>query len=91
MQVVTKMLIGIDLLWVRPKICGGTESVIRNLMNGFGKYDDKNEYLLFVCRDVADSFENYKSYSNMKIHICNTDLVMLRSSGRSEVPSAICS
>lgn len=67
------MLIGIDLLWVRPKICGGTESVIRNLMNGFGKYDDKNEYLLFVGRDVADSFENYKSYSNMKIHICNTD------------------
>lgn len=67
------MLIGIDLLWVRPKICGGTESVIRNLMTGFGMYDDKNEYLLLVGRDVADTFENYKQYSNMKIHVCDTE------------------
>lgn len=67
------MLIGIDLLWVRPKICGGTESVIRNLMTGFGMYDDKNEYLLFVGRDVADTFKEYEKYSNMHLHICETD------------------
>lgn len=66
------MLIGIDLLWVRPKICGGTESVIRNLMNGFGMYDGKNEYILFAGKDVADTFKEYEKYPNMKIHICDT-------------------
>ena len=67
------MIIGIDLLWVRPKICGGTESVIRNLMNGFGTYDDKNEYILFVGRDVAGTFTYYEEYPNMRIQICDTD------------------
>ena len=67
------MIIGIDLLWVRPNICGGTESVIRNLLNGFGMYDDKNEYLLFAGRDVAETFECYKEYPNMRIQICDVD------------------
>ena len=61
------MLIGIDLLWVRPRICGGTESATRNLINGFGMYDDKNEYMLFVGKDTAETFEEYKKYPNMKI------------------------
>lgn len=60
------MKIGIDLLWVRPGICGGTESYIRNLMNGFGKYDKENEYVLFVSLDNGDSFEAYEKYPNMK-------------------------
>ena len=67
------MIIGIDLLWVRPNICGGTESVIRNLLNGFGMYDDKNEYLLFAGRDVAETFECYKEYPNMRIQVCDVD------------------
>jgi glycosyltransferase involved in cell wall biosynthesis len=67
------MLIGIDLLWVRPRICGGTESATRNLINGFGMYDDKNEYMLFVGKDTAETFEEYKKYPNMKIEICDTE------------------
>ena len=67
------MLIGIDLLWVRPKICGGTESVIRNLMTGFGLYDDKNEYILFAGKDTAETFTDYEKYSNMKIEICDVE------------------
>ena len=50
------MKIGVDLLWVRPGICGGTESVIRNLLEGFGRYGRGNRYLLFVSEDNADSF-----------------------------------
>ncbi|MBP5493819.1 MAG: glycosyltransferase family 4 protein [Lachnospiraceae bacterium] len=67
------MLIGIDLLWVRPKICGGTESATRNLINGFGMYDDKNEYMLFVGKDTVETFKEYEKYPNMKIQICDTE------------------
>lgn len=67
------MLIGIDLLWVRPKICGGTESVIRNLINGFGMYDEKNKYLLFVGKDTADTFTEYEKYGNIKVHKCDVE------------------
>jgi len=67
------MVIGIDLLWVRPNICGGTESVIRNLLNGFGSYDKKNEYILFAGKDTADTFKHYEEYPNMQIHVCNTE------------------
>lgn len=67
------MLIGIDLLWVRPGLCGGTESYVRNLIEGFGIYDDTNEYLLFLARDNAGTFEGYKTYKNIKNVICPVD------------------
>lgn len=67
------MLIGIDLLWVRPKIVGGTESVIRNLINGFGLYDKNNKYMLFVGRDTKDTFEEYTRFDNVEIKVCQTD------------------
>lgn len=62
------MRIGIDLLWVRPGICGGTESYIRNLLNGFGRYDKKHQYLLFTSLDNNSSFQEYAAYANMEIH-----------------------
>lgn len=64
------MHIGIDLLWVRPGICGGTESYIRNLMNGLAKYDTKNNYTLFVTRDNADTFQHYAQNPHMNIKVC---------------------
>lgn len=67
------MKIGIDLLWVRPGICGGTESFIRNLMNGFGKYDKADEFILFVSRDNSDSFQTFDSYPNMKRRVMPVD------------------
>ena len=60
------MKIGIDLLWVRPGICGGTESYIRNLMEGFGQYDKANMYVLLVSKDNGDSFAPYDRYANME-------------------------
>ncbi|MDE5950554.1 MAG: glycosyltransferase family 4 protein, partial [Acetatifactor sp.] len=59
------MRIGIDLLWVRVGKCGGTESYIRNLLDGFGRYDKSNEYVLLVSEDNGDSFDNYEEYPNI--------------------------
>lgn len=64
------MLIGIDLLWVRPGRCGGTESYIRNLLTGFGHYDTQNEYLLFTTEDNSDSFKDYRQYPHMRLEVC---------------------
>ncbi len=66
------MRIGIDLLWIRPGICGGTESYTRNMLDGFASYDTKHEYILFVTEDNADSFGKYRDVPNMKLEICPT-------------------
>lgn len=66
------MRIGIDLLWVRPGICGGTESYIRNMMHGFGQYDPQNEYVLFVAKDNAETFRVYEQYPHMGLYVCPT-------------------
>ena len=63
------MRIGIDLLWVRVGICGGTESVVRNLLDGFTQYAPQHEYVLFVARDNAESFCHYTEYPCVKIHV----------------------
>ena len=67
------MRIGIDLLWVRVGICGGTESVVRNLLDGFTQYAPQHEYVLFVARDNAESFCHYTEYPCVKIHECPID------------------
>ncbi|MCI9612418.1 MAG: glycosyltransferase family 4 protein [Eubacterium sp.] len=64
------MRIGIDLLWVRTGICGGTESYIRNLLDGFAAYDRKNEYVLFAAKDHARSFLKYAHTAHMRLQIC---------------------
>ncbi len=65
------MKIGIDLLWVRPGKCGGTETFIRHLMNGLAEYDTVNEYLLFVSRDNAESFSGYGENARMHLFVCS--------------------
>lgn len=64
------MRVGIDLLWVRPGLCGGTESFVRNLMKGLAEYDRKNVYILFVAEDNVDSFREYGTYDNMQLLVC---------------------
>ncbi len=64
------MHIGVDLLWVRPGICGGTESYIRNLLDGFAQYDTENKYTLFVATDNAETFRHYEKNGNMILKIC---------------------
>jgi len=65
------MRIGIDLLWVRVGICGGTEAFIRNLLDGFGEYAGEEEYVLFVAKDNAESFRHYEEHPCMKLHVCD--------------------
>ena len=65
------MRIGIDLLWVRPGKCGGTESFIRNLLEGFLEYDKENEYILLTAKNNARSFRKYTKKPMMKLKICN--------------------
>ena len=67
------MRIGVDLLWVRPGKCGGTESYIRNLLDGFAREGKEKEYVLFVARDNAESFQEYEKYEHMTLHICAVD------------------
>lgn len=67
------MRIGIDLLWVRVGICGGTESYIRNLMDGLAEYAPGQEYVLFAARDNAESFRHYEKHSCMRLHVCGAD------------------
>lgn len=64
------MRIGIDLLWVRPGICGGTESFVRNLLDGFVQFDQENDYILFVAQDNAESFRQYRRWENMSFQLC---------------------
>lgn len=62
--------IGIDLLWVRPGKNGGTESFIRNLLDGFYQYtDDSFTFVLFTNHDNVKSFAKYKD--KFEIKVCN--------------------
>ena len=49
----------INLLWVRPGKVGGTEVVIRNLMNGFETLQEEFSIILVTTKDNADTFRHY--------------------------------
>ena len=51
----------INLLWVRPGKVGGTEVMIRNLLDGFEQLPDDFHALLITSRDNADSFRHYET------------------------------
>lgn len=52
--------IAIDLLWLRPGKVGGTESYIRNLLDGFLALKEDFDFTLLVSLDNADTFRNYE-------------------------------
>jgi glycosyltransferase involved in cell wall biosynthesis len=65
------LIVGIDLLWVRPNKVGGTESYIRNLLQGFKFYSpDGFFFMLFVSKDNIESFQEYIEKPNFKIIKC---------------------
>lgn len=53
------MEIAIDLLWLRPRQVGGTESYIRNLLDGFLKLEEKYHIALLVSKDNRASLAHY--------------------------------
>ncbi len=52
--------VGVDLLWVRPGKNGGTESAVRNLLDGLAEYaSGRFRYVLYVAEDNAETFARY--------------------------------
>lgn len=63
--------IAIDLLWLRPGKVGGTESYIRNLLDGFTELDIDFAFLLLVSQDNASTFRKYEQDSRFCLLIAD--------------------
>lgn len=63
--------IAIDLLWLRPGKVGGTESYIRNLLDGLARLEDQFQLVLLVSRDNAETFEHYTSDQRYSLLVAN--------------------
>lgn len=62
----------IDLLWLRPGKVGGTESYIRNLLDGFRELKEDFDFTLLVSRDNAETFRKYEEDS--RYHLLTADI-----------------
>lgn len=66
--------IAIDLTWVRHKKVGGTESCVRNLLDGFTQVDTKGIiFVLLLTKDNAESFKEYKNFDCFELNVCNVN------------------
>jgi glycosyltransferase involved in cell wall biosynthesis len=69
--VAQNMRIGIDALFIRPGKVGGTESYLRNLINGLIKIDNDNEFFIFLSSNTYNTFNISKH--NFKLIKCNVN------------------
>lgn len=66
--------VAIDLTWVRHKKVGGTESCVRNLLDGFLQVDTKGIlFVLLLAKDNLKSFRKYKHCGCFEPIICNVN------------------
>lgn len=66
--------IAIDLTWVRHKKVGGTESCVRNLLDGFTKVDTEGiVFVLLLTKDNAESFKEFKRFKCFECVVCNVN------------------
>lgn len=63
----------IDLLWLRPGKVGGTESYIRNLLDGFLELKEDFDFTLLVSRDNADTFRKYEEDRRYHLLVANIE------------------
>ncbi|MBP3825975.1 MAG: glycosyltransferase family 4 protein, partial [Butyrivibrio sp.] len=63
----------VDLLWLRVGKNGGSETFIRNILDGMCETDRDFNGVLLVSRDNADSFEHYKTDARFSIYECPVD------------------
>lgn len=63
--------IAIDLLWLRPGKVGGTESYIRNLLDGFRELEEEFDFTLLVSKDNADTFRKYEEDKRFHLLVAN--------------------
>ena len=64
--------IAIDLLWLRPGKVGGTESYIRNLLDGLGELEEEFNFTLLVSKDNAETFRKYEE--DKRYHLLVADI-----------------
>ena len=70
----TILRFAINLLWVRPGKVGGTEVMIRNLLDGFEHLPDAFHAFLITSKDNSDSFRHYeKEDSRYQIVVADTE------------------
>ena len=63
----------IDLLWLRPGKVGGTESYIRNLLDGFMELKEDFDFTLLVSRDNAETFREYEEDRRYHLLVANVE------------------
>ncbi len=54
-----ELTFAVDLLWVRPGMVGGTEVVIRHILDGWRDGQESFHAVLIVSQDNAESFASY--------------------------------
>lgn len=64
--------VAIDLLWLRPGKVGGTESYIRNLLDGFLQLKADFDFTLLVSLDNAHTFSHYEK--DKRFHLLMADI-----------------
>ncbi|MCM1387784.1 MAG: glycosyltransferase family 4 protein [Bacillus sp. (in: Bacteria)] len=63
--------IAVDLLWLRPGKVGGTESYIRNLLDGFLVSEEDFDFTLLVSLDNKDTFQKYEKDNRYHLLVAN--------------------
>lgn len=63
----------VDLLWVRHKIVGGTESFVNNLLLGFSRLKDDYCLYLICAKDNYQLFEKYTEDSRVQLIITKAE------------------
>lgn len=61
----------IDLLWLRPGKVGGTESYIRNLLDGFMNLEDDFDFTLLTSKDNVNTFKKYENDKRYHLLVAN--------------------
>ena len=68
-----KNVFAVDLLWLRVGKNGGSETFIRNVLDGMRETDREFEAVLLVARDNKHSFKHYSEDKRFITHECPID------------------
>lgn len=72
------MRIGIDLTWLKPQKSGGVQVFIENLIEGFLKLEDENEYVLFLARDNQEYLSKIFNDKRITNVVCKTEALNVK-------------
>ena len=66
------MRIGIDMTWLKPGKSGGVEFYTKNLIEGFSRLKDKNEYVLLLAKDNEEDIKKLINDKRFSFISCDT-------------------